>query len=377
MGLARKALNYGFRDYVCIPVAEPVLFSKLDVLIETSSGGRAVLLRNPAVDAFANPEIKEQAAFLGARIVDLLRMVAPFPTTVLFQGETGSGKEVAARLLHQASSRAFGPFVAVHLAALPHELIESELFGHTRGAFTGAAKSRKGAFELANMGTLFLDEIGEAPLDVQVKLLRAIQSREYWPVGAEAPHVSDCRIMAATNRDLSHEISVGRFRRDLFYRLSVFPVSIPPLRDRRDHLPKLVEFILAKLNANLGTNVVGASSAAMEKLLSHDWPGNVRELENVLERAVIRTRSGEIQVEHLDLASVGPRALRSGIELFVDDGDMGGEFSLDKTLEGVEGALIRRAMMLAGGNLSEAARLLGLPRSTLYNRLAKRGEVPE
>ncbi|MEW6774968.1 MAG: sigma-54 dependent transcriptional regulator [Bdellovibrionota bacterium] len=376
MGLARRALDQGFADYLGIPTEESILFERLDRLRPQPPTPPVVQVRIDDQDLEAMG-IELRSSEAGRRLIESLETVAPFPTTVLFEGETGVGKEAAARLLHKISPRSGAPFVAVHLAALSREVIESELFGHVKGAFTGAVQSRKGAFELANGGTLFLDEISEVALDIQVKLLRVIQGREYWPVGAEKPLHANCRLIAATNRDLANEVQEGRFREDLYYRLAVYPIRIAPLRERMEGLASLVARLLQGISGRLGIPAKELSETAWKLLRSHSWPGNIRELENVLERAAIRAKSGPITADHLtiDLKNI-PEAIGVSIHPVVRDADLGASFSLDDVMERIELAIIQRAFLKAGGTLSEAARLLGIPRSTLYNRLIKRGINP-
>lgn len=375
--LAREALDAGFRDYLGIPTSEYVLNERLDRLIKP----QAPRSLNPynvtsadvtAVGMTLGTSTREQS------LLDAIETVAPFPTTVLFMGETGAGKEEAARLLHQVSPRSHAPFITLHLAALPRDLIESEIFGHVKGAFTGATQDRKGALEAAEGGTLFLDEIGDIALDIQVKLLRVIQTREYTPIGTSQPLHSNCRILAATNRDLIADVRAGRFRADLYYRLSVYPIEVPPLRERMDGLEALVNVLLQRLNQELGTSIKACSPEALLKLRAYPWPGNVRELRNVLERACIAAKTGVIEASHLNIQPAPePVAQGKATELVIRDSDLGGDFRIDYALEAMETTIIRRALQISGGNLSEAARLLGLPRSTLYNRLIKRSINPD
>lgn len=234
-----------------------------------------------------------------ARHLDLLPPIAQSGATVLLLGESGTGKELFARALHNLSPRAAGPFVAVNCGAIPGELLESELFGHVRGAFTDAKADRKGRFALAAGGTLFLDEIGELPLPLQVKLLRVLQERVYEPLGSDASVAADVRVVAATNRDLEAMAQTGTFRRDLFYRLSVARLALPPLRERPEDIPLLVATFIERLNLLHGKSVSGVADAALRTLLRHDYPGNVRELQNILEYAFILCPSGRIGPEHL------------------------------------------------------------------------------
>ena len=293
-------------------------------------------------------------------LIEAAARVAASEATVLITGESGTGKEVLARFIHQRSPRSQGPLVTVNCAAIPAGLMESELFGHVKGAFTGAVKDRRGRFQLARHGTLFLDEIGELDLPTQAKLLRAVQEREVEPVGGEAVEAVDVRIVCATNRDLQKMVAEGGFREDLYYRLAVVPLSLPPLRERLDDIPLLVELFLRRFNAPVG---VRFSPEALARLREHHWPGNVRELQNVVERALIMRR-GEV-IEAADLA-IGGGKRAGGFEI-PDIPDEG--ISLDE----VERELVRRALAKAGGNRAAAARLLGIERHKLLYRLEKYG----
>src|ERR1051325_5794206 len=230
------------------------------------------------------------------KVLAQIEMVAPTNASVLILGESGTGKELVARAIHDRSPRKTAALVRVNCASVPRELFESEFFGHVRGAFTGAVKDRVGRFELAHGGTLFLDEIGEVPLELQSKLLRVLQEGQFEKVGEERTRTVDVRIIAATNRDLESELKAGRFREDLYYRLSVFPIELPPLRDRTEDIPKLARHFLEQSARKLGVNMPHLTSANLTQLQSYDWPGNVRELQNVIERAVIRARNGQLDL---------------------------------------------------------------------------------
>lgn len=308
---------------------------------------------------------------------DLLRATAPTRATVLLSGETGVGKERFARALHALSPRASGPFVAVNCAALPHELIESELFGAERGAYTGAHASRPGRFEMADGGTLFLDEIGELPLPAQAKLLRVLQEREVERLGGRGGRKVDVRIVAATNRDLEGAVREGRFRADLFYRINVVPIRIPPLRERREDIEPLTKALLERFARFHARPVPTLTDRAYHALLQHDWPGNVRELENLIERLVITTPEGRAidacdLFPHLVLDQKGAVLTEQG--LLTSDTEHPAPSLLDEmlgrglTLEGLERTLIEEAIRRARGNLSAAARLLGLSRPQLSYR---------
>ncbi len=294
------------------------------------------------------------------RVKDLIARVARSSATVLLQGETGTGKELAARLVHTNSTRAERPFIAVNCAALPHTLLESELFGHEAGAFTGASARKLGRFELADGGTIFLDEVAEIDPDVQVKLLRVLQEREIVRVGGVAPIGCDVRVIAATNRNLPEEMAAGRFRKDLFFRLNVFPVEMPPLRDRKEDVPLLADSILTRIAGELNVCKPKVSPAAAAALAQYDYPGNVRELQNVLERACLLSgEDGEIGPEHLPQEITGA-AVREAA------GESGGSL-----LAAGERAMILNALRESGWNQSKAARALGVSRDNIRYRMKK------
>jgi PAS domain S-box-containing protein len=298
-----------------------------------------------------------------AAVLENVERVAPTDTTVLITGETGTGKELIARALHSHSRRKDRPLIKVNCAALPASLVESELFGHEKGAFTGAIARRVGRFELAHGGTIFLDEIGEVPPEVQVKLLRVLQEREFERVGGTAPINIDVRVIAATNRDLLSAVRAGKFREDLFYRLNVFPVDLPALRDRPDDIPLLVQFLIGKFAARVGKKIDGVSRATMERLWAYPWPGNVRELENVLERAVILSKGPTLEIDS-DVLAISPAATD------------GSGAPPDPSLESVERvhivAVLDRANWVIEGARG-AAKILGLHPNTLRSRMKKLG----
>jgi transcriptional regulator with PAS, ATPase and Fis domain len=280
--------------------------------------------------------------------------VATTEATVFLQGESGTGKEVVARLIHQASPRRHGPFVAINCAALPEQLLESELFGYERGAFTGAQQTKAGHIELAARGVLFLDEVSEMSPAAQVKVLRFVEEREYRRLGGTRLQKADVRIVAASNRDLGDAVARGTFREDLMYRLQVFGILLPPLRDRLSDVPLLAEQFLANCARAMDRRIPRLQDDALEALLAHDWPGNVRELRNVLERAVILS-DGDIECRHL--------ALRPKVRALPRSND----------LSAVERSTIERVLLETGWNKSRAARRLGLTRTQLYGRLKRYG----
>lgn len=302
------------------------------------------------------------------RVRETIRRVAPTDARVLIVGESGTGKELAATAIHGLSPRRRGPFVRVNSAAIPRELVESEMFGHERGAFTGADRRRQGRFELAHRGTLFLDEVGDLDTGAQGKLLRAIESGSVERVGGGAPVSVDVRLLAATNRDLGEETRRKRFREDLFFRLNVVPLIMPPLRERIEDLPLLVEHIAERLRRRHGLSVPEISEGAMDAMAGHSWPGNVRELINLLERLAILHAGGRILqadvIEFLD----HPRQAGT-LPAYVEDDPR----SLSERMDGFEAEVIRGALAAARGNMSEAARNLRTDRANLYRRIRRLG----
>lgn len=292
------------------------------------------------------------------RVVEVCAQAAPSLATVLVLGESGTGKELLARTIHDRSARARGPFVAVNCAAIPETILESELFGHERGAFTGAVGRKDGRFARAAGGTLFLDEIGELSPHVQVKLLRVLQEGEYEPLGGE-PTRADVRVVAATNRDLLAEVHAGRFREDLYYRLNVISVTAPPLRARRDDIPLLVDHFLLVYCAKNGKSKIVPTREAIDRLLEYPWPGNVRELENVIERAVVLSRSTTLTEADLPEALVAPREPTSHAL----------EFPIGTPLAEIEARVIRETLRHTKGDKSVAAQLLGISTRTIYRKI--------
>jgi len=308
-------------------------------------------------------EIVGRSAALNG-VLEHVRRVAPTDSTVLITGETGTGKELIARAIHSASGRRDKPLIKVNCAALPTGLVESELFGHEKGAFSGAIAKRIGRFELANGGTIFLDEIGEVPPDVQVKLLRVLQEREFERVGGNAPIQTDVRVIAATNRDLLTASKDGKFRADLYYRLNVFPVHLPPLRDRSEDIPLLVQFLLRKFTARIGKRIERVSDETMKRFMAYQWPGNIRELENIVERAVILANSDELEIAPATLASSAAPSMPASIQ------------TAPTSLEAVERehivAALRNSNWVIDGPTG-AAQTLNMHPNTLRSRLKKLG----
>ena len=351
---AVEAMKLGAFDYLQKPIGSP---AELRLLARRALEHRALLaLRDRATrDAPELPPLSYGDPAMEP-VVDALRKVAPTNSTVLLTGESGTGTEIAARTLHAWSPRGGGPFVAVNCAAIPETLLESELFGHEKGAFTGAVSARRGRIELADGGTFFLDEIGEMPPAVQAKLLRVLENRRYERVGGTRTIEADVRWVAATNRSVDVLRAGGALREDLYHRLAVFPVHLPPLRERpRDILP-LAERLLARSGAAIGRPHLALSPGAQRRVVAAPWPGNVRELANVLERAAILSESDEIREEHLDLGEA-PAPVAGG----------NGATTLDE----IERLAIERALAAVGGNRKAAADRLGIGLRTLYDKLKR------
>jgi len=300
------------------------------------------------------------------RVLRLISLIAPTDSPVLVTGESGTGKELVARAIHLQSPRAIEQFVPVNCGALPEALFESELFGHVRGAFTGAVSEKKGLFEIAHRGTLFLDEIGEMPLATQVKLLRVLEERRIRRVGGHDFRPVDVRIIAATNRRLSESIERGEFRRDLYYRLNVFQIDLPPLRERREDIPLLAHYFLEKYNVKMGKRIRGFSKGCERALMSYSYPGNVRELENAIERAVALTEGDTITELVLP-----PEMAEAPVLMLTERGD--GYYSDSLTLEEVEKLHIRRVLEKYNWSVVKAARSLGISRSTLWRKMNRYG----
>lgn len=318
---------------------------------------RAQLAGRSALDRI----IGSSEAMLAVR--ERIEQVAPTPATVLIQGPSGTGKELVARALHALSPRADKPFVAVHCAALAPSLLESELFGHVKGAFTGATEDRKGRFEIADGGTLFLDEISEIDLATQVKLLRVLETRTVEPVGSATPVPVDIRLVAATNRDLRAWVEAGKFREDLYFRLNVVDINLPPLRERQGDLPLLCDAFVREFNPQLGRGILGVAPDAMAALAAYPWPGNVRELRNAIERMMVLAHS-----DHLTLEDV-PRNIREGRAATAAPAPE----APAAPAEPEEATLIRRALFETHGNRTAAAKRLGIPLRTLYRRIKTYG----
>lgn len=300
------------------------------------------------------------------KVLSTVRRVAATDSTVIIQGESGTGKELIARALHYNSMRSKGAFITVNCGAFTETLLESELFGHVRGAFTGAVSDKKGLFEIADKGTLFLDELAEMSPATQVKLLRVLENRQFMAVGSTTSKQVDIRLITATNRDLLQEVSSGRFREDLYYRLNVIPLMIPPLRERKEDIPLLAGHFLALYSRNMKKDVISISPSARSELLNHDWPGNVRELENVIQRAVALCSAKVIVKLDLDIKVV-PKPVHDDIHL-TDAG-----VNLEKIVEDIERAYIERALQITDGHITQASHVLGITYRSLRYKMKKLG----
>ena len=360
---AVEAMKAGASDYVLKPFSlEEMRMVVRKELDHSRLQEENRSLREALGQKYSHPNIVARSPKM-QEVLATVERVAPTNSTVLLGGESGVGKDLIARAIHEKSRRASGPFVKINSTAIPENLLESELFGYEKGAFTGATNSKPGKFELADKGTLFLDEIGDVPAATQVKLLRVLQEREFERLGGTRTVKVDVRLVAATNRDLRAALEQGTFREDLYYRLNVVPIDIPPLRERKEDIPDLANLFLARFAKDSGRPLRGIAPAAMQVLTAHYWPGNVRELQNVIERACALAAGPELKVDDIQLDV--PRH-RSGAvnERFLPDG---------MTLDQWEDEMIREALKRAGGNKSQAARLLGLSRNALRYRLSKIG----
>jgi two-component system response regulator PilR (NtrC family) len=366
-------MKLGAYDYVL----KPFKVEELKLVVQKALEHRALIAENRVLRHRVGDRRRRGEEILGSsasirEVRQVVEKVAPTRTTVLVTGESGTGKEVVARAIHDAGDRRDEPFVAINCGAIPEGLIESELFGHEKGSFTGAGEAKAGLFEVAGSGTLFLDEVGDLPPPVQVKLLRALQERKIRRVGGSADLLVSARIVAATNRDLADEVKAGRFREDLYYRLNVIQIRMPPLRERREDVPLFVDLFLRRFAEEQGRPVPGLTPEARQQLTSYAYPGNVRELANVLERAVTLCDGATIDVMTLPPAlrgaGGGAGASPAVAVPLPDDG-----LDLQAHLDAVERAILETALERTGGVKTEAARLLSLTFRSLRYRLAKYG----
>jgi DNA-binding NtrC family response regulator len=398
VGQAVEAIKAGAFDYIEKPFEQ----DSIRTIVEKAIGQAAANRMAPRQTFYSagpasDPEPTARFGLVGnspeiQNIFKVIEQVADTPSTVLITGESGTGKELVAKALHEHSSRRGEPFIKINCAAIPKNLMESELFGYEKGAFTGATSSKPGRFELANSGTLFLDEIGEIPVEMQVKLLRAIQESEFERVGGLKTIKVDVRLVTATNRDLEQETQRGNFREDLYYRLNVVPLQIPPLRKRTGDIPLLVTHIIKKFNERLKKTISGISDEALAVLEAHSWPGNIRELENVLERTILFTKGDRIERSDLQLGGTAephPHAHHSTgpippiTEDDLDDNAVGGEHAGSQSgslkdivraeTSRVERELIVKALDETGGNVTQAARLLKISRKSLQMKMKEFG----
>ncbi len=369
---AVKAMRAKAFDFLTKPFDNEVIVGSINKALEVHRRRKNILSSRKTIRDQYRLEQFVGTSELIRRVHEFVAKVADCDSTVLIQGESGTGKELVARMLHFNSVRKDRPLIPVNCGAIPENLLESELFGHEKGAFTGAAYMRMGRFELAHGGTVFLDEIGELSLGLQVKLLRVLQERSFERVGGTVTIDVDVRVVAATNQDLELAVQEKRFREDLYYRLNVIPVTIPPLRDRRSDIPQLVNYFLERMNRGKQTATTGCSPDAMTRLMEHHWPGNIRELENMIERFVVLSQSGIIEVS--DLPERFQRRSVSADQTeahFIAFGDQG--VDLSRELEQFENRLIVGALRRANGITSKAAQLLHMNRTTLVEKMKRKG----
>ncbi len=368
---AVEALKAGAYDYI----TKPLDIDELKLLVEKALQfhhleQENLLLKERLNDRFDFSKIIGRSHSM-QKVFDTISLVAPSEATVLITGESGTGKELIARSIHNESTRADQPFVAINCGGIPETLMESELFGHKKGAFTGASQDKQGLFEAAHNGTIFLDEIGELSMPLQVKLLRVVQEKVFKPVGGNEDINVDCRIISATNKNLAEEVIEGRFREDLFYRLNVIEIKVPPLRERKPDIKALAQHFLEKYANEMEKEIKKISSYAVDLLQKYDFPGNVRELENLMERSVALSTTNIILPESLAL-SVHKRRWIEGVQgkrYDLDDIDKG--VSLDMILREIEYAYLQKALELTGGNKNKAAELLGITFRSFRHRLGK------
>jgi DNA-binding NtrC family response regulator len=364
---AVEAMKAGASDYVLKPFSlsemRMVIHKELDVrnLREENRSLREALGKK-----YSHPNIVARSVKM-QEVLATVERVAPTNSTVLLGGESGVGKDLIARAIHEKSKRARGPFLKINSTAIPENLLESELFGFEKGAFTGAVASKPGKFELADKGTLFLDEIGDVPAAIQVKLLRVLQEREFERLGGTKTIKVDVRLIAATNRDLRAALEEGTFREDLYYRLNVVPIDIAPLRERKEDVPDLVNLFITRFATDSGKTIESISPPAMQMLVNYYWPGNVRELQNIVERACALAKGNVLEPADIHI-DARPSKSAAAVDVFLPDG---------MTLEQWEDEMVQEALRRANGNKSQAARLLGLSRNALRYRLSKIGIADE
>jgi two-component system response regulator AtoC len=369
MDTAIEAMKLGAYDYISKPFKPDEIILTLRKAEEREQLRREnQLLRKEVGKEYSFEKIVSKNEQM-QKIFDVIKKVSQYKSTVLITGESGTGKELVARALHYNSDRSPNPFIAVNCGAIPENLLESELFGHAKGAFTDAIRTKKGLFEEADGGTLFLDEIGELPGQLQVKLLRVLQDGEIRRIGESKPIQIDVRIVAATVKDLSKEVNEGRFREDLFYRLNVLPIHIPPLRERKEDIPLLIQHFIGKYNQAMNKNVADIDHKALETLINYKWYGNVRELENTIERAIVLSEKNNIELENL------PMEIQNFKEEFQVESWPDEEYSVKKTSKILEINLIKKALKKTKGNHTHAAKLLEISHRALLYKIKEYGIV--
>ncbi len=367
---AVTSVRDGAADYLTKPF-EP---EQLEIAVLNAIKLRDILRENETLRAAVSQSLSGRQLVgngpASRKLMEEIRRVAPYKTGVLISGESGTGKELVARTVHELSPRREHPWVAINCSAIPHDLMESELFGYVKGAFTGATQNRLGRLEQAQGGTLFLDEIGDLDLGLQAKLLRVIQEREYSPVGSNQVRTVDVRFIAASNRDLKELVREGKFREDLYYRLDVYSIVVPPLRERLEDVPLLAQTFLQQLAADTGKDVKGFAPAALEVLNRHAWPGNVRELRNTVERSLLSAHGEWIDAADLPnaIAGAGTRGGSAGLAL-----EIPGDHDLDTWLADIERRAIQQALAQTGGVQAHAAKKLGITERSLWHRIKKLG----
>jgi two-component system response regulator AtoC len=371
--LAVEAIGRGAYDYL----SKPFQPAEIRLTLRKAHEREELRRKNDLLKRDMSRSVGERAIVAASdcmiALLELLERTAAYKSTALITGESGTGKEVIARAIHAQSPRRNAPFIAINCGAIPENLLESELFGHAKGAFTGASRAKRGLFAEADKGTLFLDEIAELPTSLQMKLLRAIQEEEIRPVGETKSQEIDVRVIAATARNLEKEIAEGRFREDLFYRLNVVRLEIPPLRERQQDIPLLVDHFLSRLREELGKNIRSVSDEALECLVSYSWPGNVRELENMIERAMILTDGDSIEVAALPRAIQAHDSSPARKKLAGDFGPEAESFALKPARQLFEAGFIRQALAHTNGNRTHAAKLLEISHRALLYKIKDYG----
>ena len=367
--IAIEAMKLGAYDYISKPFKPDEIILTLRKAEEREQLRREnELLRKEVAKEYSFENIVSKNEKM-QKMFDVIKKVSQYKSTVLISGESGTGKELVARALHYNSERSQNPFIPINCGAIPENLLESELFGHAKGAFTDAIRTKKGLFEEADGGTLFLDEIGELPTQLQVKLLRVLQDGEIRRIGESKSIQIDVRIVAATVKDLAKEVNEGRFREDLFYRLNVLPIHIPPLRERKEDIPLLIQHFIGKYNQAMNKNVAGIDHKALETLMNYKWYGNVRELENTIERAIVLADKNNIELENLPI-EIQDFKEEFQLETLPDE-----EYSIKKASKSLEINLIRKALKKTKGNHTHAARLLEISHRALLYKIKEYGII--